>query len=229
MSSRALRKLQREEEERKRLEVSQKQDEISESEGEAPPSKPLNTFNMLNDQEEADDLDTESVGRYDSDVEPEHTLEKPSQAPKAKKVKRKKGKKKAAGAKHPPNAGESKDEPGLDEIDLALRSLSAQNKEDTNIPLGPTIDQANAQLYSLLAVESKHLNALNEMKRLFGNVVLENNEDGPAAHRRRGRGPQQVDLGGALAARNSPVSRGQGEFISKHIASFSELFTERKC
>ena len=72
------------------------------------------------------------------------------------------------------------------------------------------IDEANNQLFRLLAVEAKHLNARNEMKRLFGNVVTENESDGNPGPRRRGRGPQTVDLGGALAARNSPVSRGQG-------------------
>ena len=70
-------------------------------------------------------------------------------------------------------------------------------------------DESNAQLCRLLEVESKHLNALNEMKRLFGNIT-ENDDETPQPARRRGRGPQHLDLGGALTARHSPVSRGQG-------------------
>ena len=100
----------------------------------------------------------------------------------------------------------------MDEIDLALKSLSTTSKDGAEVPLAATIDEANLQLYRLLAVESKHLNALNEMKRLFGNVVLENEDEAGAAvgpPRRRGR-VQNLDLGGALAGRHSPASRGQG-------------------
>ena len=218
MSSRTLRKLQREEEEEKwRLEALEKQDEDSGSE--TLQNKPLNAFDLLNDSEEEEEpvLNSNEHEEYDHGIsapDSNRTEPKQSQGSKAKKAKAKKNKKKKKGPE--PSMEQSSsfnmndNVPELDEIDLALKSLSTDNKKETDASTSPSIDEANARLYSLLSVESKHLNALNEMKRLFGNAVMENNEEGPAAPRRRGRGPQRVDLGGALAARNSPVSRGQG-------------------
>ena len=218
MSSRALRKLQREEEERKQLDASKRQDEEADSEeDDLLPPKPSNTFDMLSDNDDENEA-------QDDDSAPEDAVEEtsarhakrvnadPPPTAKAKKSKKKKGKKKVkapvANAVQATTAG--KPSPELDEIDLALKSLSTKGNVEANVSKGPTIDEANAQLYRLLAVESKHLNALNEMKRLFGNAVMDNEEDSPAAPRRRGRGPQQIDLGSALSARHSPVSRGQG-------------------
>ena len=226
MSSRALRRLQREEEERKRqIQASDKQNEQDESEEEIKlPSRPMNAFDMLNgdDEEEAGNGTANQAGNKPD--EGSESDEKPVMAEgnhlaagtpsKSKKSKKRKGKKKSKASESPANNARAVEESNpttqLDEIDLALKLLSTNGKDDATKPAGVLIDEGNEQLYRLLAVESKHLNALNEMKRLFGNVVMENEEEGPATPRRRGRGPQHVDLGGALAARNSPVSRGQG-------------------
>ena len=221
MSSRALRKLQREEEKRRRLEALEKQDENNElEEEEALSNKPLNAFDMLNDDgdESETSIDTkeyEPSNLDESTANLGRTGAKLSQIPKAKKAKAKKSRKKKKKeleliVAQTSNPSKKDDVLELDEIDLALKSLSTEGKQNAKASPSPSINEANAQLYSLLSVESKHLNALNEMKRLFGNVVLESNEEGTAAPRRRGRGPQQIDLGGALVARNSPVSKGQG-------------------
>ena len=220
MSSRTLRKLQREKEERKQMAATNNPDMEDDSEDEAPPSNTRNAFDMLNeDEEEGDAIKSNADHSTDSrtgapTANPSETKEVGSSSPKPKKPKKKKGKKKsrandqlAAEVRDTQSTG-SATQP--DEIDLALKSLSTNSKDDSTKSVGLVIDEGNKQLYRLLAVESKHLNALNEMKRLFGNVVLENEDEGPATPRRRGRGPQHVDLGGALAARNSPVSRGQG-------------------
>ncbi len=221
MSSRALRKLQREQENQNQLDAL-KEDNApdDESEEEAPKSKIINAFDMLNEDEGDDGVNDSDVADHD-DGEDAETSTKNSQVeasekPKSKsKSKKKKNKKKGKAPEHaniPAKGAQAAAKEQLDEIDLALKSLSTTSKDGADIPLAAKIDEANLQLYRLLAVESKHLNALNEMKRLFGNVVLENEDDAGAAAgppRRRGR-VQNLDLGGALAGRHSPASRGQG-------------------
>ena len=222
MSSRALRKLQREREEKDQLDAVKKDNAPDEeSEDEAPVGKVLNAFDMLNRVEDEEELNDSDTLHPDNGEESDALTNNPqvgsSDKVKSKsKSKKKKNKKKGKApeqADAPAKDAKARDkEPQLDEIDLALKSLSITSKDGTNVPLATKIDEANLQLYQLLAVESKHLNALNEMKRLFGNVVLENDDEaGPAAGppRRRGR-VQNLDLGGALAGRHSPASRGQG-------------------
>ncbi|MCJ1459710.1 hypothetical protein MMC28_010089 [Mycoblastus sanguinarius] len=224
MSSRALRKLQREQEQQKQLEVLSKNNEVDNEseEEEAPAPKALNAFDMLNEGEEYDDRlsGAERLSAAEDSDYPEEAMQHAaksagSEKRKAKKKsKKKKTKKNVKDNEQVESAAKSAKAngtvPQMDEIDLALKSLAKKSRDDPPTPSRNTIDEANVQLYRLLAVESKHLNALNEMKRLFGNVALENEDETASTPRRRGRGPQQLDLGGALAGRNSPVSRGQG-------------------
>ena len=222
MSSRALRKLQREQEQQNQVDATTENDvPDDESEGEAPARKTLNAFDMLNedgDEDEANDSEVRSPDDGDgSEALTKNARVDTSEKPKSKsKSKKKKNKKKGKAPEQADlssqGARKAANEPQLDEIDLALKSLSTTSKDGAEIPLAAKIDEANLRLYKLLAVESKHLNALNEMKRLFGNVVLENEDEAAGAAgppRRRGR-VQNLDLGGALAGRHSPVSRGQG-------------------
>ena len=224
MSSRALRRLQREQEQHNKLPALRKDNAPDdESEEEASGGKTLNAFDMLNqaedeDEDQANDSDVVDPGDGDdAEVSTKNAQVEHSEKPKTKsKSKKKRNKKKGKApeqlnplAKGAPAAAK---EPVLDEIDIALKSLSTTSKDGADVPLAAKIDEANLQLYRLLAVESKHLSALNEMKRLFGNVVLENEDEAGAAAgppRRRGR-VQNLDLGGALAGRHSPASRGQG-------------------
>ena len=225
MSSRALRKLQREQEQQKQLDILDKvdaQDDESEQE-EAPAPKALNAFDMLHEVDDGEEDDKAGVISSEEDDDtisnPKTVQQKakpaPSDVAKGKsKSKKKKTKKKS---KLPEivrttekTARDTKSASQLDEIDLALKSLSAKADGDASSSIKVQINEANLQLYRLLAVESKHLNALNEMKRLFGNAVLENEDEPGGTPRRRGRGPQQLDLGAALAGRHSPASRGQG-------------------
>lgn len=222
MSSRALRKLQREQEQQNQVDaITENTVPDDESEGEAPARKTLNAFDMLNedgDEDEANDSEVLSPDDgHGSEALTKSTRVDASEKPKSKsKSKKKKNKKKGKAPEQADlsakGAQKAANEPQLDEIDLALKSLSTTSKDGAEIPLAAKIDEANLRLYKLLAVESKHLNALNEMKRLFGNVVLENEDEAAGAAgppRRRGR-VQNLDLGGALAGRHSPVSRGQG-------------------
>ena len=241
MSSRTLRKLQREQEEQQQRLANlqndggqeESDDDTNESaEPENSPTKKLNAFDMLNltgeDEEDThEDLptarstDTEDITTTNTDRQkdlngsiagPMHSTTGRS------KKKNKKKKKQAEGRESQGRSGTpAKDakESDLDEIDAALLALKSKagNQGGTNDQNTKELSPSSKRLYQLLATDSKNLNALNEMKRLFGNAILEgeNEEAGaPGYGRRRGRGPQQVDLGGALAGRNSPVSRGQG-------------------
>ena len=225
MSSRALRKLQREQEQQKQLDILNKvdvQDDESEPD-EAPAPKALNVFDMLNEvdgegeddkanitssEEDDDTISEPKTARQEAKPAPSHTAKGKS------KSKKRKTKKKSKLAENVRTTDKPTQDPRtnsqLDEIDLALKSLSTKANDDSSASTRVQINEANLQLYRLLAVESKHLNALNEMKRLFGNAVLENEDEVVDTPRRRGRGPQQLDLGAALAGRYSPASRGQG-------------------
>lgn len=221
MSSRALRKLQREQEQQNQLN-DLKEDNVpdDDSEEEVPAGKVINAFDMLKDGQDEDEVNDSDVAdpnnAEDAEALAKNAHVEASEKPKSKsKSKKKKNKKKGKAPEQidtPAKVSQAAKEPQLDEIDLALKSLSTTSKDGADLPLVAKIDEANLQLYRLLAVESKHLNALNEMKRLFGNVVLENEDEAAAAAgppRRRGR-VQNLDLGGALAGRHSPASRGQG-------------------
>ena len=225
MSSRALRKLQREQEQQKQLDILDQVDGQDESEQEeAPAPKALNAFDMLHEVDDGDEDDKADMVSSEEDDDtrsnPKLVQQEAKPAPsevakgKSKSSKKKKTKKKSKIPENSRNiektARTTNTTSQLDEIDLALKSLSVKANDDASSSLRVQIDEANLQLYRLLAVESKHLNALNEMKRLFGNAVLENEDEAVGTPRRRGRGPQQLDLGAALAGRHSPASRGQG-------------------
>lgn len=213
MSSRALRKLHREREQQKYLDTpDQDGAQDYESEGEAFTPKVVNAFDVLNvnEGEEADDSRSRHPGGDDEDADESMQVKlTTSEKPKAKKSKKKKNRNKAKESQQSEPLAKNRESSQLDEIDLALKALSSNSGNDTVDSSQLKINEANAQLYRLLTVESKHLNALNEMKRLFGNVVLENEDQDTGTPRRGGR-QQTLDLGGALSARNSPASRGQG-------------------
>ncbi|MCJ1403480.1 hypothetical protein MMC11_006703 [Xylographa trunciseda] len=237
MSSRALRKIQREEEEKKRLsELQRTEDDVGEDEEddeiEEQPhgATKSNAFDMLNafDDEQGTETDPEETeaspptheARINGADEAHQRDLASSSGKKTQTDSQSRKKKKSKKKKQREATGESvklqtpKDQANLDDIDLALLSIqkkASSSKEVDKDKLRPSEELKN--LYQLLATDTKYLNALNEMKILFGNVVLEDEDveaGAPAQGRRRERGRRNLDLGGALAARNSPVSRGQG-------------------
>ncbi|KAL8658531.1 MAG: hypothetical protein Q9226_000944 [Calogaya cf. arnoldii] len=222
MSSRAMRRLQREQEKKQQLQNAPDISGEDESSEEEQPTKPKaqNAFNML-DQAELDE-DADALEDHDNDLSDVYDISqkprvdegspatKSSKAPSKprKKPKRKKKQEKDV-EKITTGKLKQKDSASLDEIDLALQSLSTQlPTAQATTAVSPSHESFPA-MYRLLAVDSKNLNAGNEMKRLFGSAVLGAENDEPGHPRRRGR-LQHLDLGGALAGRNSPVSRGQG-------------------
>ena len=219
MSSRALRKLQKQNEELQRtLETVPDSESEDDPEQSAKPQKIANAFDMLGDVEEDEASEDEvapsilnTQGTMENEVQNQaHTTAIP-----AKKKKRKKQKKaKESRMRDEENISEEQSRSKAekpDEIDLALQALSIESRHDesgesTSKP-GPNYEEP---LWRLLAVENKHLNAMNEMKKLFGSVALEDT-NGPTTPRRPQRGGViHLDLASALTAQYSPVSRGQG-------------------
>ncbi|OMP83374.1 hypothetical protein BK809_0004755 [Diplodia seriata] len=215
MSARALRKLQRELEEKKQLEqLAADNDADNESEEEQPTARPAKAsmFAMLGAEEDEEEDEDEKQEPQDTPEAPEESEEeapKPK-APSAKKNKKKKKKAKAAKQATDTPTKEQSAPSELDEIDLALQSLKVGRSEDKGKSAEESAADAAAQeLYKLLAVDTQGLHAQNEMRKLFGRAALENrSDDEPAGRGRRGRGAQQLGLAQAVAARNIPGGQG---------------------
>lgn len=228
MSSRALRRLQKQRE----LEQQESEQESASDTDlqDLKPSKPaFNAFDLL----EAHDANEEESDVDEAPVEDTPNAEEPVQSPKPssskrKKQKKKKGKKGAVSADAKLSGAATPNDAGFDDIDLALKELSIkQTGEIQNDlvagPPGVANDEREATLCALLAIDSKKLNAMNEMKKLFGSAAIEGRySDGgeQSPGRRRDRNRQALDLGRALTGRFNPASRGQdlsGMTLRKNI------------
>lgn len=226
MSTRAVRKVQRLREEEKEERVRRQtrdEDEPEEplvEEVESPQRNKPNLFALLN---EIDDNGNDESGS-DEALAPEqnHDLAVASKAKskhrKKKKKKQKKREDESVTSHSPATLGPSQRDDGLDEIDLALRSLNLA----TSGPEGPNntidshappayVDDALERLSALLSIDLLHLNVTNEMRRLFGRVIDEADDgEGPpqAAGRRARRAPnmppqaRHKNLLASLARRN---------------------------
>lgn len=209
MSSRALRKLQKQQEKLQHLEIADDdRSEVVESKNSGTP----NLFEMLG----AVNGDTAEDIKPSSESDVAELNDSPSA--KKNKTRRKKSKKSKIVKDDPSLAPARKTEfannsSQPDEIDIALKSLSTKSRDGSHVYTMQRQKEGYPELCRLLGVDSKQLNALNEMKRLFGNTVLEGDSEGAGSYspsRRRGRGQQHLDLSEALSARNNPVSHGQG-------------------
>ncbi|KAF2471617.1 DUF654-domain-containing protein [Lindgomyces ingoldianus] len=233
MSSRLLRRAQKELEERQRLErLAQPHEEEPSEEEVTLPSRPKpSLFALLGEASEAgdgneDDVEPE-VDSLDSEGEATPAIAPaplPSKKSKKKKKKKKKGKDKAQ-VNDPPNATPSSTSPkiqsGLDEIDRALLALnitSQANCSSTADQLTSTVSDEMQQLYAVLAIDTQHLQASNEMRKLFGRAAVQGgNDDEPARLRQRGRGQLQVGIAANVAARNAPGSRNLSIGLRRNI------------
>ncbi|KAF1967578.1 Nulp1-pending protein-like protein, partial [Bimuria novae-zelandiae CBS 107.79] len=217
MSSRALRRAQRELEEKKQLEIleQEKAQNEEESEEEDEPilvkaqAKP-SLFSMLGDAGDDDEEEDGEIEEEEKASEPAAKTEiQVTPAPKTSKkgkMKKKKGKGKSntpAPEKTPTSA---KAVPGLDEIDQALLALNLSSSAKSNGEDEPSsaASEEMQQLFSVLAVDTQHLHAANEMRKLFGRAAVQGNhdEDQPARNRR-----QQGGIAAAFAGRNQPGGR----------------------
>ncbi len=196
MSSRQIRRAERELAEKQLQEkLKQEQDDEEDSEEEIvskPAAKP-NLFAMLgnddgNDEDEEDDPDENPD--EEAKVEIEGTQSKEPSSKSSKRSKKKKGKKKAK--TKPANIQDtsvsSKMASDLDEIDRALLALKVTSGDQITTASNqdnPATNGELQQLYSVLSVDTQHLHAANEMKKLFGRAALQSDEQ----PRARQRGP----------------------------------------
>ncbi|KAF2710600.1 DUF654-domain-containing protein [Pleomassaria siparia CBS 279.74] len=202
MSSRALRRAQKELEEREQQELRQ-EDEEDESEAEnVPAAKPrASLFALLGEYDDDDDEDDEDEEEEEHiELEPERTATPvPTSSAKKSKKKKKKGKGKAKAVDLERAPVSSKSASDLDEIDVALRALNLTSRSEKGgklESLESAVNEEKVQLYSVLAVETQHLHAANEMRKLFGRAAAQGTDnDQPARARRRGRGQGQQQGG----------------------------------
>ncbi|KAA8910701.1 transcriptional repressor TCF25-domain-containing protein [Sphaerosporella brunnea] len=181
MSGRAVRKALRQRE--AELLRAQASDEASEESDEPAPPKP-SLFALLNIADERDEQDDD--GEDEEELEPAREPPKPiASAKKSKKKKKAKGKGKA-----------KKEEDGEDDIDRALRQLNIASPGTSTPASGTsTRGQLEAPLSAVLKVDSRNLDASNEMMKLFGRHALRSTEEiqgTAAAGARRGGGMRMM-------------------------------------
>jgi hypothetical protein len=214
MSSRALRKAQREREEQEQLEKLQQQEEEDDEPLPAPAKK--SAFAMLAEEAEAEDDDDDQEPEEDGGVaiDEEPVQAAPTKAPSKKKNKKKKAKGKSGGGTPAQQISGQKDEP-MDEIDAALKQLSASGKSVGSTAAG--VNDAVNESSKLLAIDTHHLHAQNEMRRLFGRAALEGGDDddqgapgNAGGNRRQQRRGQQVGLAQALRGQRGQGGRASG-------------------
>lgn len=214
MSSRALRKAQREREEQDRLNrLAQEPEE--ETEDDVIPVQPAKTsaFAMLGEAEDVEEDEGLGAEQGDDNDDQAQSGTVPS-IPKssAKKRKKKKKKPKAGGTPQEPTSQDDQS----DEIDKALKQLSTNGGTSLNAATASGINSGTDEMCKLLAVDTSHLHAQNEMRRLFGRAALEQqDEEEPqnapnvGGNRRQQRRVQQIGL--AQALRGQPgQARGSG-------------------
>lgn len=192
MSSRQLRKLQ------KQKELEQLQDEAaaesgeSEDEPQAPASRAKpNLFAALGGD---GDQDTDQDEDEEADAEPDPEVTPVEPALSSKKSKKKKKKKKAKAKAETPAEAEDDDDAEEDEIDKAMKALNIKAQGSASMEEQQTVRNDN----ELLGINPYHLKALNEMRNLFGREVIEAADaEEEQENNRRGRRqqmPRQVDL-----------------------------------
>ncbi|KAK0885895.1 hypothetical protein LTR87_000599 [Friedmanniomyces endolithicus] len=219
MSSRALRKAQREREEQEqlqRLQQGEAEEEEQDGEDDAPAvSTKVSAFAMLDEvDEEVDDEEAEDDdggAALDATEEPTAiTAVAPQKS--AKKKRKKKGKWKGGQGQ-----AEYQDD-GLDEIDKALEQLATNGASAHSGTTSAGVNEAANETNRLLAIDTSHLHAQNEMRRLFGRAALEQQDDDepPAANqaaggnRRQQRHAQQMGLAHALRGQGNAGGRSGG-------------------
>jgi tetratricopeptide (TPR) repeat protein len=213
MSSRALRKLQKEQElEKQRTAITEAEaaqaEQYEESEDEEPvhTKKPLNAFDMLDgmDDEDEDD-DEEPVDEREENRKAASAPSQPSKPKKKKKKAKKKGKGKAEEVTMP-------DPPEVDDIDQALRELQVKCATEQSESATTNLDEIWAkEATKHLSIDTKNLNPVTEMKSLFGNIALEGSSPARNQRRREQEAAQQggMDLGTALSGRQCAGTKGK--------------------
>lgn len=208
MSSRQLKKLQKQQELLRLQTLADHQDDSSGDE--VAPPKPRSSafagFAAL-EGDENDDDDDNGTGLEKNKLDEDHQQDidsidsppsesAPPPAKKAKKQKKKKKAKKTTDLPEPPRGSANDDE---DEIDRALKELSLQKSAH------PTANQSTQEMYDvklarLLSISFDHLKVINELRAMFGQETIDsvrNQEEAQTRdERRRNRrgGPHQIQM-----------------------------------
>lgn len=204
MSSRQLRKLQKQRELEK-LNTASEQDDEESSEDEGPKAveaKPrVSLFAALGGEE--DDNDDDEEEKQQSDEVKEEEVAQPAQPSTKSSRKKKKKKKKNTKSNAAPSAEtpEGPDVAEEDEIDRAIKELKLSGKQGAgSTGPGGAGGAAAKRINQLLSINTQHLKAMNEMRSLFGRDVIESanaeeeQQQQENARRRRGGMQRQVDL-----------------------------------
>lgn len=176
MSSRQLKKLQKQKELLKLQELAGNDEESSEEEV-APPKPRTSAFAGFaalggddNDDDTDEKSDQEGNGQGQEVEQEEEEVPKPAPAKKNKKPKKKKKAKKVENA--PAEEKEDKKQGGLDEIDLALKELSLKPQPQTTAG-HETHANYDVDLARLLSVNFDHLKVINELRAMFGQETID--------------------------------------------------------
>lgn len=220
MSSRALRRAQRELEEKQIQEkLAQEGQDDDESEEEVVPTasaKP-SLFAMLGDDGDGKDEDEDDQNDDDleggdlaaskgSDQVEVATAPATKSSSKKSKKKKKKAKSKAVAENLEKSAAAEKATSDLDEIDQALLALklTANGRPVDDTEQQDAVSAEKQQLFQVLGIDNQHLHAANEMKKLFGRAALQATDE---EARPRQRGGPQGGIAAAIAGRNAPGNR----------------------
>ncbi|TID13806.1 putative nulp1-pending protein [Venturia nashicola] len=208
MSTRALRKAQRELEEKVALE---KAAEEEQSEEEPAKATQKSLFALLNEQDDDDDNENHEESEKE-DAKQSNAITPPP----AKSSKKKRKKKKAKSAPKAENGEETDDS----HFDAELASAIAANKKansNTRIEKESstsTASRASDRVGQLLSVNTQNLHVANEMRRLFGRDAVDAERRAPAPARRGGRrGQGEPDRGfPSLSLRRNIFIQGKEEW-----------------
>ncbi|EMC96945.1 hypothetical protein BAUCODRAFT_433637 [Baudoinia panamericana UAMH 10762] len=218
MSSRALRKAQREREEENLRKLAKAEDEEDIDEHVSQSAKP-SAFAMLG--EEADQDDEEDDGGAPMGDEDDEAADQPTKAVVPSKPATKKRKKK----KKPKASGDAEQavEPAedLDEIDQALKALSANGHAADEGATAAGVDNKVNEACRLLAIDTHNLHAQNEMRRLFGRAALEHNDDDDAGQPNQAAGGNRQQQRRGQQAGLAQALRGQGGGRSGGLAAMA--------
>jgi hypothetical protein len=200
MSTRQLRKLQKQRElEEVKSVLNEKDEESGESEAElAPAAKPrVSLFAALGGEDEEEDDVGKDVDSEEDQGKSQQRLEDAQAAEPSKKSKKKKKKKKSK-AKAAAAVGEvaEEEEEEEDEIDKAIKALNIGTQKGDGRETAGTSAGVRNRLNDLLSINTYNLKAINEMRNLFGREVIEsaNAEEQEQTRQRRRAMPRQVDL-----------------------------------
>ncbi|KPM39144.1 hypothetical protein AK830_g7398 [Neonectria ditissima] len=221
MSSRQLRKLQKQRDLEKAQDVLPQSSEESDDDKGPVVAKPRVSLFAALGGDEAHDQDEDD----EAEPEPQPTQEAVSELlePASGKSKKKKKKKKKAKAKAAIPDEADPDDDDEDEIDRAIKELNitTSTSNDSSAAAAVASQASTRRINELLSINPYHLKAVNEMRNLFGREIIESAEAEDEQERNRRRhGPvqRQVDLetflrGPPNAKKLSEVSLRRNAFI----------------